>query len=162
MPAVVLAALTALASTAAVVSADAGDGRSVVVRDAGGEELARVPVGGAFAVSYRNSVYESLAEERYEVRPDGRFAVVELAADEVAVLEEYYMAPTPPWRAPVGDRRAWLARPDAARPAVFEVLNIAATDLGQRTLHVPGVEPVPLWQLVEDVPTVVLTIEESR
>ncbi len=156
--------LTALGSTAAVVQADMG-GRSqfLVVRDAGGDLLVRVPLeAGGFAVSYRNSVYDSFAEERYEVLSDGRFEVVELAADELAVLEEYYMSPSPPRRAPAGDRRRWLTEPDAARPAVFEVLSIAATDLGQRTLHVPGTKPVPLWQLVEDVPTVVLQIEEKR
>lgn len=164
VPVAVVALLTALGSTAAVVQADAGGGgRTLAVRDAGGALLASVPLDGrGFAVSYRNSVYESLAEERYDVLPDGRFRVVELAADEVAVLEEYYMAPAPARRAPAGDRRRWIVEPDAARPAVFQALSIAATDLGQRTLHVHGVEPVPLWRLVEDVPTVVLSIEENR
>ena len=51
-------------------------------------------------MSYRNSVYGTLAEERYRVAADGRFALVELAADQLAVLEEYYAVPGPVRRAP--------------------------------------------------------------
>ena len=158
-----LTLLTAVGLTAALVQAAAEPtGRAVVVRDADGLLLARVPLDGhRFAVSYRNSLYKSLAEERYDVLPDGRFQVVELGADEVAVLEEYYMVPTAARRAPLVDRRQWLAEPDPARPAIFASLSIAATDLGERTLHVPGRQPVALWQLVDDPPTVVLEIEEK-
>lgn len=164
MAAVPLVAVAALGSAAAVEQSGRTElGRSLTVRDAGGALLARVPLEeGRFAVSYRNSVYESLAEERYEVLRDGSFRVVELGADELAVLEEYYMAPTAARRAPAGDRRQWLVEPDAARPAVFDTLSIAATDLGRRTLHVPGQRSVPLWRLVDAVPTVVLEIEENR
>ena len=156
--AAVLIGAGAAATTAALAG---GDGRAVVVRTPDGDVLARVPLtGDRFAVGYRNSVYTTLAEERYRVLPDGRFTLVEIAADQVAVLEEYYAVPGAPRPAPPGDRRAHVAEPDPARPAVFDVLNIAATDLGERTLYVPGAAPVPIWRLVtgED-PTVLLEIE---
>jgi len=146
----------------AVATAAAGDGGpAVVVRTPDGEVVASVPLtGDRFAVGYRNSVYTTLAEERYRVLPDGRFVLVELAAEQVAVLEEYYAVPAAPRPAPAGDRLDHLAEPDPARPAVFERLNIAATDLGERTLYSPGAEPVPIWRLVtgEDA-TVLLEIE---
>ncbi len=159
---VLVAAAVLVGAVVATTAALAGDGeRAVVVRTPDGEVLARVPLtGDRFAVSYRNSVYTTLAEERYRVLPDDRFALVEIAADQVAVLEEYYALPGAPESAPPGDRRGHVAEPDPGRPAVFEVLNIAATDLGERTLYVPGAAPVPIWRLVtgED-PTVLLEIE---
>lgn len=155
------AALLVGVGDAATAAPAGSDGPAVVVRTPEGEVLASVPLtGDRFAVGYRNSVYTTLAEERYRVLPDGRFALTELAADQVAVLEEYYAVPGAPRPAPSRDRRAHVAEPDPARPAVFDVLNIAATDLGERTLYVPGAEPVPIWRLVtgED-PTVLLEIE---
>lgn len=146
----------------ATAGEQAPGGTAVTVRAPGGELLASVPLGeDGFAVGYRNSVYRTLAEERYVVHPDGRFEVVLLAAEQVAVLEEYYAVPTRPLPAPDGDRLAWVAPPDPARPPVFEVLHIAATDLGERTLYVPGEDPVALWRLVEHDPTVILQIEET-
>jgi hypothetical protein len=136
-------------------------GPAVVVRDAGGALLTRVPLpDGSFAVSYRNSVYGTVAEERYRVLDGGRFGLVELAADQLAVLEEYYAVPGPVQAAPGEDRRSWVAQP-ADRP-VFPDLEIAATTLGERTLHVPGHPPVPLAPLVGGDVTVVLDVEESR
>ncbi len=159
------AALLAAALPLTVVATageQAARGTAVTVRAPGGELLASVPlVTDRFAVGYRNSVYRSLAEARYVVHPDHRFEVVQLAADQVAVLEEYYAVASRPLPAPAGDRRAYVAPPDPARPPVFEVLSIAATDLGERTLYVPGEEPVALWRLVEDDPTVILQIEET-
>lgn len=158
----VLAAVLIGAVVAATTAGLAGDdGRAVVVRTPDGEVVARVPLtGDRFAVSYRNSVYTTLAEERYRVLSDGRFELVELAADQVAVLEEYYAVPGAPRPAPPGDRRHHVAEPDPARPAVFDVLNIAATDLGERTLHTPGTDPVPIWRLLtREDPTVLLEIE---
>jgi hypothetical protein len=97
------------------------------------------------------------------VHPDGRFELVEIAADQVAVLEEYYQVPGAPRPASPGDRRNYVVAPDPARPAVFDQLNIAATDLGERTLWVPGSPAVPVWQrVVSDDPTVLLEIEESE
>lgn len=165
--AAVVLVIAAGAVVRAAVVATANDepsrpGPAVTVRAPGGELLAHVPLGGdRFAVQYRNSIYTTLAEERYHVSPDGRFEVVELAADQLAVLEEYYAVPGAPRPAPAGDRRSYVAEPDPARPAVFDVLRIAATDLGERTLLVPGQPPVPLWQLVDEDVTVIVEIEES-
>ena len=110
-------------------------------------------------MSYRNSVYGTVAEERYRVQDGGRFGLVELAADQLAVLEEYYAVPGPVRAAPDGDRRSWVAQP-AYHPE-FTELAIAATALGERTLHVPGHPPVPLPPLVKEDVTVVLDVEES-
>lgn len=138
--------------------ADAGP--ALTVRDSGGALLTRVPLPAAeFAVSYRNSVYGTVAEERYRVREGGRFGLVELAADQLAVLEEYYAVPGPVRAAPPGDRRRLVAEP-RDHPE-FGELAIAATALGERTLHVPGHAPVPLPPLVTDEVTVVLDIEET-
>ncbi len=163
---VVRAAACAVGCAAALLAAGcAAQGPAVTVRDDGGALLARVPLSaGSFAVSYRNSLYGTLAEERYRVQDGGRFGLVELAADQLAVLEEYYAVPGPVHAAPGGDRRNWVAQP-AGRP-VFGDLSIAATALGERTLLVPGQPPVPLAPLVTangpaDV-TVVLDVEESR
>jgi hypothetical protein len=156
--------LAALASVAAVVSvavATAADGaQAVTVRTPDGDLVARVPLDGdTFAVGYRNSVYRTLAEERYRLLPDGRFELVELAAEQVAVLEEYYAVPGAPRPAPPGDRLEHVAEPN---PAEFDDLRIAATDLGERTLFVPGSDPVLIWQrVVSDDPTVILDIEEN-
>ena len=139
------------------------DSRTVIIRDHDGDVLASLPIpGDSFAVSYRNSIYGTLAEERYIVGPGGDYRLVQLAADQLAVLEEYYSVPGPPTLANAGDRRAWVVSPDPGRPAVFDHLSIAATDLGERTLHVPGSQPLALWRLVEDSnPFVLLEIKEN-
>ncbi|WP_026548642.1 hypothetical protein [Arthrobacter sp. Br18] len=126
-------------------------------------ELASVPLpGNSFSVSYRNSIYGTLAEERYTVSSDGTYVLEQIAADQLAVLEEYYAVPGVPSPAGTSDRRAWVVEPDPARPATFEKLSLAATDLGERTLHVPGAPPLELWNLVEDSnPFVVLHLEET-
>lgn len=150
-------------SAAATAAVQAPGVPAVTVRAPDGELIARVPLDGdTFAVSYRNSIYHTLAEERYRVRPDGRFELVEIAADQLAVLEEYYAVPGAPRAAPAGDRRSYVVEPNPARPAVFATLRIAATDLGERTLHVPGHPPVEVWRRVVTAdPTVILDIEES-
>jgi len=132
----------------------------VTVHDGDGALLTRVALPeGSFAVSYRNSVYGTVAEERYRVLDGGRFGLVELAADQLAVLEEYYAVPGPVTAAPGGDRRNWVARP--AGSPVFADLAIAATALGERTLLVPGHPPVSLPAMVTNDVTVVLDVEES-
>lgn len=139
----------------------AGD-QIIIVRGHRGKVLARVPLhGDHFAVSYRNSIYETPAEERYRVLPQGRFRLVQLAAAQLAVLEEYYAISSAPRPAPAGDRRQWIVPPDDDRSPTFERLSIAATDLGQRTIHVPGEPPLALWKLVgSQHPFVALSIEE--
>jgi hypothetical protein len=161
---VVLAVVVAVLLAAVTVAAGmiGRDGPSAVtVRAPGGHLIARVELrGDTFAVGYRNSVYTTLAEERYRVLPDGRFELVELAAEQIAVLEEYYAVPGAPRPAPADDRLNFVA--DPARPAVFDDLRIAATDLGERTLFVTGHAPVLIWErVVTDDPTVILDIEEN-
>ena len=167
-PAVAVAALLGgIACGAAGLAAAAGNDpepeeRAIVVEDRDGDVLATVPLrGSTFAVSYRNSIYGTQAEERYAVLPGGRYRLEQIAADQLAVLEEYYGVPGAPSEADDADRRQWVVPPDPAHPAVFEELSIAATDLGERTLHVPGQEPLRLWPLVEDEnPYILLDIKE--
>jgi hypothetical protein len=136
--------------------------RVIVIRGHDGDVLASMPLQGErFAVSYRNSIYGTMAEERYEILSDGRYRLVEIAADQLAVLEEYYAVPGAPRPAAEPDRREWVVPPDPERPTVLDALSIAATDLGERTVHVHGKPPLELWRLVEDeLPFVVLDIEE--
>ena len=144
------------------VPAESARTHTILISNDGGE-LARVPLSGdTFAVSYRNSIYGTFAEERYTVQGDGSYRLRQLAADQLAVLEEYYAVPGTPSAAGDTDRRKWVADPDPARPAEFNGLSLAATDLGRRTLHVPGAPPLELWKLVEDSnPFVVLALKET-
>lgn len=153
----------AISAAAFAAAGQQAGGRSVTIANDDGE-LARVPLDGdTFAVSYRNSIYGTIAEERYVVQPDGSFRLHELAADQLAVLEEYYAVPGSPAAAVAAtDRRDFVAAPDPGVPVRFDTLSIAATDLGQRTLHAPGAPPLALWQLVGDEdPFVVLDIQET-
>lgn len=131
---------------------------ALVIRGPDDAVLARVALpDGEFTLRYRNSLYRSLAEERYRITDDGAMALTGLAADELAVLEEYYAIDDPARRAESGER-AWVA--DPARPVVVEELIVAATDLGRRTLLVDGGEPVELWRLVDDAsPSVHLEVD---
>ncbi|WAP52137.1 hypothetical protein OL239_02130 [Arthrobacter sp. ATA002] len=169
-PAAVVLVLGALAGGAAGAAGVAAAGQggnpaawTLSISNDGGV-LAAVPVdGGSFAVSYRNSLYGSTAEERYEIRPDGSYLLVQLAADDLAVLEEYYAVPGAPDPAEPGDRRNWVAAPDPSRPAAFTSLSVAATDLGQRTVHTAGAPPLDLWTLVDDGdPFVTLELKENQ
>jgi len=133
----------------------------IVVRDDAGAELARValPASGAFGLRYRNSVYGSIAEEWFRVEGDA-VILERLAADELAVLEEYYTA-TGAVRAGPGRDRRWVV--PVERPPIELPLRVRATKLGERTLLGGGVE-LPLWRLVatRDDTLVVLSIEGSR
>jgi hypothetical protein len=133
----------------------------LVVIDAGGATVARAELAdGRFALRYRNSVYGSLAEERFALADNGRIVLDGLAADEPAVLGEYYGARAPR-RAGEGAALRWEAAPPHA--LVIEQLPVAATDLGERTLLVDGLPPVALWRLVDDfAPGVTLRPEWIR
>lgn len=159
---VCLGTLAAASAAALTAHGQPPEGRFLTITNDDGE-LARVPLrGDTFAVSYRNSIYRTFAEERYVVQADGSYRLYELAADQLAVLEEYYAAPGAPTPADPTDRRSFLVPPDPGRPVQFDTLSIAATDLGQRTIHTPGAAPLALWQLVgDDDPFVVLDIEET-
>jgi hypothetical protein len=132
-----------------------------VVTDAGGAILAKSELAdGRFALRYRNSVYGSLAEERFAVAGDGRILLAGLAAEELAVLGEYYTARNPR-PADGGQALRWEAAPQ--QTIVLEQLTVAATDLGQRTLLVSGRPPIALWLLVGDsAPELTLRAEPIR
>jgi hypothetical protein len=146
-------ALLAAALTVTVAAGVAGRDRTaaawrLVVHDLAGVTLATAELAdGRFALRYRNSVYGSLAEERFAIGDDGRILLVGLAADELAVLGEYYGA-REPRPATDGDALRWEASP---QPTVaLDQLALAATDLGERTLLVDGRPPIALWLLVGD------------
>jgi hypothetical protein len=153
-----LVAAFVTAAVAATVSGT-GDRRTVVVTDLDGTVLARVPlaIDGGFELRYRNSLYGTLAKERFVVMDEGSFRLEALAAEQLAVLEEYYAVNAAPQR---GAHDWWTAPP--AYELELDELRVAATDLGQRTLLVRGQPSLDLWRLVEDAaPTVTIFIEES-
>jgi hypothetical protein len=144
-----------LGLTAAVAARDGGE-RWIVVRDATGAELTRavLPASGEMAMRYRNSVYESLAEEHFRVDGD-QLRLVELRAEELAVLEEYYTAVGASRSPPMRDWRIAVERPPIALP-----LRVQATELGRRTLMTEAGE-IALWRLVagRDDTVVILSVE---
>jgi hypothetical protein len=150
--------MTCLILSSVMTAADRVNLRSLRVGLPDGTTLATVPLpaDGSFALRYRNSLYGTLAEERFVVTDRGELRVVELAADQLAVLEEYYAITTPARRDP--DGIGWTA-PPAHVPVIIE-LRIAATDLGERTLLVAGQPAIELWRFVEDGdPTVILELD---
>lgn len=157
-----LAIILSVAAIAALTwSALSADGRTaLVIRLPDGTELDRLTLheGDGFALRYRNSVYRSLVEERFQITADQRIRLVELAADELAVLEEYYAIDEPAQPARSGDARAWVAEP--ALDVTLTSLTVAATDLGERTLLLDGRPALDLWGLVEDgAASVVLEVD---
>jgi hypothetical protein len=166
-PSIVAAAYALVAvCLAAVVSASAPAGAraygwQLVARGTDGQVLLRVALPGSrFVLRYRNSVYGSVAEERFAIGPDGRMVLIELAADEAAVLDEYYVPADRPRRTDPGDTRLWKA---TAREALqLAELHVAATRVGERTLVVEG-RAMALWQLpAAGGPTVILATERTR
>ena len=138
-------------------SAGSGQYPLLIVRGPDGTVLARMPLAdGGFTLRYRNSLYRSTAEEHYAVAPEGMIELRSLAADELAVLEEYY-AIDEPARPSQSGGRAWTAEP--ARPVTIASLIVAATDLGRRTLLIDGQPELELWRLVrDDSPSVQLSV----
>ena len=151
-------ALVAAATLAAVALGRGGGAGWIVVRDANGTELARVALtpANAFAMRYRNSVYQSNAEEHFRVQ-EGHVDLVALAADELAVLEEYYAA-IGAIRDRPGSTLVWSV--GVERPPIALPLRVQATTLGERTLLV-GDGELSLSRLVagRDDTLVILTIE---
>jgi hypothetical protein len=145
-------------AAATVVAHAVGPQRvELVVGLDGGPVVARFALaeGAAVTLRYRNSLYGSLAEERFRVE-GARLRLVALAADERAVLDEYYLTngASPAART---DARRWHGTPREA--LTLDRLAVAATDLGERTLLVRDHPPLELWRLVEDGrPTVVLEV----
>ena len=156
-PAVAISIVCALLASAAIGAANPAE-RALRVTLPDGTTLARVslPADGSFTLRYRNSLYGTLAEERFVATAGGELRLVELAADQLAVLEEYYAIDEPAHRE-VGSR-TFAAQP--AHVPFIERLQIAATDRGERTLLVDGHPPVELWRLVEDGdPSVLLELD---
>ena len=132
------------------------------MRDLEGRSLHAVALpDSAFSLRYRNSIYGSLAEERFVVTDDGRIRLRALAAEDPAVLTEYYRLNGEPMRSDGGpDELGWTGVPE--QDTVVDELEIAATELGERTLLVRGADPVALWRLVgEGEPGVVLSVERA-
>ncbi len=157
-----LAGLALVAVVAAIaggmaVAADPGT-RWVVVRDESGTELARAPLPSSeeFALRYRNSLYKSIAEERFAVAGD-QLRLVGLGAEELAVLEEYYTAVGAIRGGPEYDLEWSIA---VERPPIELPLRVQATALGERPLLTAG-EEISLWRLVagRDDTLVILTVE---
>lgn len=147
-----LALLTLLLLTASTATAAERPARIVVLVE--GEAVASLllPEDGRFALRYRNSVYRSTAEERF-VADGGMLRLVELATDELAVLDEYYTATRI-----TADRAGRAYRGGPAYPLAVPSLTVAATDRGERTLVVGGAE-LALWRLVDDAaPSVTLVV----
>lgn len=142
--------------------ADRSRSWQLLVTDAGGVTLIRVEIpDGRFALRYRNSVYGTLAEERFVINADGAISLVGLAAEQPALLAEYYQVELPLRRAAAGATLPWEARP--AKSLVVRELALAATELGERTLLVEGRAPIALWQLVgERSPAITLTARVFR
>ena len=116
-----------------------GSSPHVVARAAGDEKVAdlRLPASGTFALEYRHSYYRQPARETFRARDDGAFELVAISSPSEAVLDYYEIDG-------VRERRGgrWTLRP--ARPARFEHMSLAATQVGRRTL-VAGGERVPLY-----------------
>ena len=155
-------AVALLGATSAAAPAQPASGWLLVGRSESGQVLLSAPLpDGRFALRYRNSVFGSLAEERFRVDAAGRLVLVELAADEVAVLGEYYEVADRPRQASPPDVRAWVA-PPSAQVALTE-LPLVATRHGDRTLVVDGQRPLALWILTGGAgDSLVFTAEQAR
>lgn len=152
----------AIASTLLVVAAAGAVGRdgqrALVVSLPDGREVARLalPDDGSFSLRYRNSLYGTMAEERFVVTSSHELRLVGLSADQLAVLEEYYAIDVPARRS--DGAHAWTA--DPAHVPVIRELRVAATDRGERTLLVDGASPLELWRFVDDAdPSVLLSVD---
>ena len=159
----VAAAGLCLAAILAALAAGEENEPAVVARDERGRELARfaLPPDGRFALAYRNSVYRVAAEERFAARGDESFALVGLAADRVAVLEEYYGVNGRPVASGGGERSTPRYRYGIRSPPEFRELRVLATDLGQRTLVV-GSARAKLSRLVPDGEVVVIAVDSGE
>jgi len=126
---------------AAAIGALALSGGSphIVARTGDGERVAelRLPASGTFALDYRHSYYRRPARETFRAAPDGSFELIAVSSPSEAVLDYYEIEGA---RARRGGE--WTLRP--ARPARFETLPLAATEVGRRTL-VAGGRRAPLY-----------------
>lgn len=126
-----LGLLCAGAGTAAATAREPGAGQ-VVVRGEDRRVVARAPLppSGRFALTYTHSYYGQPAEETFQVEGDA-FRLVAVASPSEAVLD-YYALDGQRSR----DEGRWLLR-TSGTPAL-EALPLVATDVGRRTLVLPG------------------------
>lgn len=152
-------AITAAALPASLVGGS-GPRQIVLLSDAKGAPLERAEIapGGRFALAYQNSLHGAAAEERFAAFPDGSFRLVQIAADRLAVLEEYYGLSRSLDRGPSGGLR-W--EHTLRTPPAFRELRVLADRLGGRTLLV-GTRRIELWRLVGDGAVVRLTLEADQ
>jgi hypothetical protein len=126
------------AALTALLLAGCGGGPAVVALDGEGRAFASaaLPADGRFALTYRHSVYEVAAEERFRATDYG-FVLDSIASRDGRVLDYYELE---------GDRtregRTWVLHP--YEPTRFRTMPLAATRRGQRTL-VTRAERVPLY-----------------
>ena len=150
---VAVAAALAVAALVAVPGLAGGDGGPrVIVRTAGGDEVASADARGGFALTYRHSVYRAPAEERFRVVPGG-FELFAVASPSQAVLDYYGIDGRTVRRG-----RQWVLRP-AVRPR-FATLALAGTAVGRRTLVAAGAR-TPLWRADGRAAHLRITVEGS-
>lgn len=136
-------AVVALASVPAGVGREVG-GReaagAVVVREAGGGEVARVALAPSrrFALEYRHSYYRAPAREWFVADGGSAFRLEAIASPSEAVLDYYALE---------GRKRksldGWLAL-EPRHPRRYRELALIATAEGRRTLMV-GARKLPLF-----------------
>jgi hypothetical protein len=110
--------------------ASTAGGQAVVVGH-GDRAVAQIalPADGRFALTYRHSVYEVTATERFVAEQDGRLRLVGVSSPSEAVLDYYGVEGTRR-----RDAQGWhLELADAPR---FDELPLIATEIGERTLAV--------------------------
>lgn len=155
--AVLAVALLAVLASAAAAGVFGASRPTLLVSLPDGRTVARLslPESGEVTLRYRNSLYGTLAAERFVVTGDGRLRLVGLEAEQLAVLEEYYAVNLVSTRQ--GGALTYAGPP--SHTPVIRSLRIAATDRGERTLLVAGHDQVDLWRLVDDdSPTVILEV----
>ena len=127
-----------VAALALLALAGCGGGPEIVARDDQGDVVAEaaLPQDGRFALTYRHSVYEAPAEERFRA-VEGGFVLDSVASPSAQVIDYYEIE---------GQRTRegglYVIRPD--HPARFDTMPLAATRRGQRTL-VAGDQRLPLY-----------------
>lgn len=114
-------------------------GASVVVRDAGGNVLARssLPGSGEFSVEYVHSYYKVPAAEHFSAGPRGGFELVGISSPSEAVLDYYDLE----GHKTADDEGVRLVLEETQR---FDELPLVGTETGRRTLVLPG-RRVPLF-----------------
>ncbi len=101
-----------------------------MVRD-GDRAVAQIalPADGRFALTYRHSVYQVVATERFVAEQGGRLRLIGVSSPSEAVLDYYAVDGTRR-----RDAQGWHL--ELADPPHFDELPLIATEVGERTLVV--------------------------